>query len=145
MQKFFKLCFDALLDVDFSKIKALIIGSPGFVKDDFNAYLKEKAQDQEFSQQFKKFSILSKILLVKTATGYKDALVEALSDKSVLDKLSDTKATKEIKILEQFFEKMRKNTDEITFGLQSVQKADQMGAISSLLLSDKLFRTKDLS
>lgn len=40
---------------------------------------------------------------------------------------------------------MRKNTDEITFGFKSVAKANSMDAIASLLISDKLFRTKDLS
>lgn len=43
MQKFYQQCFEAILDIDFSKIKALIIGSPGFVKDNFYNYIKEKS------------------------------------------------------------------------------------------------------
>lgn len=48
MQKFYHKCFDAFLTVDFEQIQCFIIASPGFIKDEFLNFIKEKALSQEY-------------------------------------------------------------------------------------------------
>lgn len=140
VKQFFEICFVALVNVDFDKIKGFIIASPGYIKDQFFDYIKEMSQKEEF-QKIKQN--LEKFLLVKSSNGYKDALNEALSDPKVLVKLKDTKAIKELKALEIFYETMKKDSDRIAYGPRHVIEANSHKAIDYLLLSDLLFRSKD--
>jgi len=41
MNKFFQLCLDSLMTIDFNVIKCCILASPGFVKDEFFEFIKE--------------------------------------------------------------------------------------------------------
>jgi len=140
LKQFFELCFVALLSVDFEKIKGFIIASPGYVKDQFFEYIKEMCQKEEFS---KIKANLNKFLLVKSSNGYKDALNEALCDPKVLVALKDTKAIRELRSLEKFYETMKKDSDKIAYGPRHVIEANTHKAIDCLLLSDSLFRSKD--
>lgn len=140
LKQFFELCFVALTGVDFEKIKGFIIASPGYVKDQFFEYIKEMCQKEEF---FKIKANLEKFLLVKSSNGYKDALNEALADPKVLVTLKDTKAIRELRALEKFYETMKKDSDKIAYGPRHVVEANSHKAIDCLLLSDSLFRSKD--
>lgn len=140
MKQFFELCFVTLMNVDFEKIKGFIIASPGYVKDQFFEYIKEMSEKEEF-QKVK--ANLEKFLLVKSSNGYKDALNEALSDPKVLVTLKDTKAIRELRSLEIFYETMKKDTDKVAYGPRHVIEANSHKAIDCLLLSDSLFRCKD--
>jgi protein pelota len=82
----------------------------------------------------------SKLLLVHSSSGHKHALQEVLSDPAIQRQLSDTKYSKEIKALEEFFTQLNNDPDRAFYGFKHVQKAADMGAISALLLSDDLFR-----
>ena len=140
MKQFYELCFLALVNIDFDKIKGFIIASPGYVKDNFYEYLKEMSEKEEFA---KIKANLEKFLLVKSSNGYKDALNEALSDPKVLIKLKDTKAIRELRALEKFYENMKKDSDRIAYGPRHVMEACTHKAIDCLLLSDALFRSKN--
>jgi len=144
MRAFFKLCFDQLLTVNFQQIKCLIIASPGFVKDDFLKYIRAESQSEQFAAVFKKNCILEKILLVAASSGYKNALTEVLEDKAVQAKMEDTKAVREVRVLEQFYKTMMFDQDRITYGIRNIRTAQKAAAIAVLLLSDALFRTNDL-
>ena len=140
MRQFFEICFVALMTVDLEKIKGFIIASPGFVKDQFFEYIKEMSEKEEF---IKIKANREKFLLVKSSNGYKDALNEALCDPTVLIKLKDTKAIRELKALEKFYDCMKKDYDRIAYGPRHVMEANSHKAIDCLLLSDSLFRSKD--
>lgn len=140
LRQFFELCFVQLVSVDLEKIKGFIIASPGYVKDQFFEYIKEMSEKEEF---LKIKGSLDKFLLVKSSNGYKDALNEALSDPKVLTRLKDTKAIRELRSLEIFYETMKKDADKVAYGPRHVMEANSHKAIDCLLLSDSLFRSRD--
>lgn len=56
-------------------VKCLIVASPGFVKDDFIAYLKVQVQKENYRHLSK---ALEKIMLTHSSTGYLNSLMEIL-------------------------------------------------------------------
>jgi protein pelota len=76
--------------------------------------------------------------LIKTSTGFISSLNEALADPQIANYLKDSKAIKEVKALKTNFER-------IAYGDKDVFYAAKSNAIDTLLISDKLFRTKDLN
>jgi protein pelota len=83
--------------------------------------------------------------LAKSSSGYKNSLIEALQNENVKNKLINTKASKEIKILDQFYETMQQNSDKVAYGEKDVFFANSKDAISDLLISDNLFKTTEFS
>lgn len=70
---------------------------------------------------------------------------EALNDPRVAEHIKDTKAYKEIKTLERFDNTMKTNLNRIAYGEKDIFHCSKIEAIETLLISDKLFRTKDLN
>ena len=145
MKIFFDLCYDEFIKVDFSKIKCFILASPGFVKDEFYKHIKEKMNDEGEMKHFKQFKILEKLLLVHSSTGYKDSLSEVLGDPSVIEQLGDTKASQQIKLLEQFKTQLMKDDTKAYYGMGYVRKCVENKAVEKLFVTDTLFRQKDMN
>eukprot|EP00158_Paraphelidium_tribonemae_P004777 Partr_v1_DN26958_c0_g1_i4_m7017 putative pelota homolog len=127
--------------VDFAIVKVLILASPGFYKDSLYQYLVTEAV-RRANRPFQENK--NKILLMHSSTGHKGALQEVLRDPSIQTQLADTKYAKETKALESFFQMLNDNPDRAYYGLKHVSKAAEMGAISTLLLTDSLFRSSDV-
>ena len=68
---------------------------------------------------------------------------DILANKEILGKLSDTKAAKEVAILEQFYATLREDPERAFYGYPHVIIANQHQAIETLLLTDELFRSHD--
>eukprot|EP00828_Plagiopyla_frontata_P015832 TRINITY_DN2053_c0_g1_i3.p1 TRINITY_DN2053_c0_g1~~TRINITY_DN2053_c0_g1_i3.p1 ORF type:complete len:184 (-),score=34.02 TRINITY_DN2053_c0_g1_i3:33-584(-) len=119
---FFELCFNELLKVDFEKVKAVVIASPGFVKDEFFEIVQQKFQKEEYSK-LKQY--IPKFLPVHSSNGYLDALNEVLQDEKIKFKLKDTKALSEIKALESFYEAMKNDADKVAYGPKYVIEANE--------------------
>jgi protein pelota len=138
IKKFFDAVYQALLrHIDFNKIKAILIGSPGYVKDDFFTYLKEESirrDDRSLIDNIKK------IVLVKASNGHKYALEDIFTDPSIMKRLEDTKVAKEVMILQKFMRMMDTNPDKAYYGYNHVISAQKQLAIDSLLVTDELFR-----
>lgn len=110
---------------DLSEIKGILIGGPGFTKNDF-------VEQGQFNEEFK-----SKILAIKDLS-YTDEyglseLVDLCSDELALEEISEEK-----KILKTFFEKMAKDIDFIAYGYDDVKKAIEFNAVDHLMLSEEL-------
>eukprot|EP00158_Paraphelidium_tribonemae_P004767 Partr_v1_DN26958_c0_g1_i10_m7030 putative pelota homolog len=127
--------------VDFAIVKVLILASPGFYKDSLYQYLLTESV-RRANRPFQENK--NKILLMHSSTGHKGALQEVLRDPSIQTQLADTKYAKETKALESFFQMLNDNPDRAFYGLKHVSKAAEMGAISTLLLTDSLFRSPDV-
>jgi len=100
--------------IDFKQIKALIIASPGFVKEEFYKFLRQEVEKYPRLKQFKHNQ--DKFLLIHSANGYTNCLSEILSDPHVLKSLSNTKAIRQIRIMNDFFEMLEKDYERVTFG-----------------------------
>ena len=90
MEKFFDFIVRAIIQhIDFEIVKAVIIASPGFIKDGFFDYL------ISYCTKMNSKNILEnkhKFILCHSSSGHKHALKEVLSDPSVTARLADTKA-----------------------------------------------------
>ncbi|KRZ80192.1 Protein pelota -like protein [Trichinella papuae] len=139
-KKFFEAVKAALLlNVNFDVVKCVLIASPGFLRDQFFAYL--------YSEDSSKNEVLlnnkAKFILVQSTTGHKHALKEILNNPAISAKLKDTKAAGETKALEAFHEMLLQDTNRAFYGIKHVEHANELLSIKTLLISDALFRSMD--
>lgn len=87
----------------------------------------------------------SKFVLIHSSSGHKHALTEVMQDPSVQAKLADTKSAREVQALDKFYEMMNMDPDRAFYGYDHVSKANNRGAINTLLVTDELFRSADIS
>ncbi|XP_076346162.1 pelota mRNA surveillance and ribosome rescue factor isoform X2 [Tachypleus tridentatus] len=143
LNKFFESVMQALLrHVNFEIVKCVLIASPGFVKDQFYDYVFQQAIKLENKVLLENKSMF---VLVHSSSGFKHSLKEILQDPVVQNKLSDTKAAGEVKVLECFYTILQTEPDRAFYGIKHVEKACKAQAIETLLISDNLFRCQDVA
>ncbi|OQR69061.1 protein pelota-like [Tropilaelaps mercedesae] len=143
MTKFYDAILRAIKQhVNFDVVKCVLLASPGFVKDHFFAYIMSVASQQDFKQLLDN---KGKFILTHSSSGFKHALREVLQDQTVQSKLSDTKATGEVKALDQFYQVLQTESTKAFYGPKHVEQAAHVQAIDTLLISDKLFRCQDVA
>lgn len=86
----------------------------------------------------------AKFVLCHSSSGFKHSLKEVLSDPLLQNRLSDTKAAEEVKALQAFHTMLSVDPSKAFYGVKHVEKAAEAQAIESLLISDKLFRCKNV-
>ncbi|KPM08303.1 eRF1, BTB, and Kelch domain containing protein [Sarcoptes scabiei] len=141
LRKFFDQVLQSILrHINFEVIKCLLIASPGFVKDQFYQYIMEQAikTDNKIILENK-----SKIVLCHASSGFKHSLKEILSDPLLQNRLADTKAAKEMKVLQDFQRMLHHDPSRACYGLKHVEKAIEMQSVETFLISDRLFRNVD--
>jgi len=126
--------------IDFTQIKAVLVASPGFVKDSFLKYMHEQAARQGLRALLDN---KSKFVPCHSSSGHKHSLRDVLSDPAVAARLEDTKAAAEVRALNDFFRMLNTDPDRAAYGEEYVLKADSLGAISVLLISDNVLRCSD--
>eukprot|EP00429_Kryptoperidinium_foliaceum_P009960 CAMPEP_0176004082 /NCGR_PEP_ID=MMETSP0120_2-20121206/1508_1 /TAXON_ID=160619 /ORGANISM="Kryptoperidinium foliaceum, Strain CCMP 1326" /LENGTH=413 /DNA_ID=CAMNT_0017336749 /DNA_START=45 /DNA_END=1286 /DNA_ORIENTATION=- len=140
--KFFDSLYQAILrHIDFSKVKVVLLGSPGYVKDDFFQYICTEAVrrgDRQLIENKLKF------VLCKASNGHKYALEEMFSDPAITARMNDTKVAKEVQILASFMKILDKQPHRACYGVGHVLKAHEQLAIDSLLVTDELFRSSNI-
>ncbi|PRP77708.1 hypothetical protein PROFUN_00569 [Planoprotostelium fungivorum] len=140
--KFFEMVMQAMLrHFNFDVIKCVVIGSPGFVKDQFFDYMNAEAIKQDNKLIFEN---KNKFILVHTSSGHKHALKEALSDPGVAVRLADTKAAGEMRALTDFYDLLKNDPDRAFYGFRHVELANERQAIQVLMVTDELFRSSDI-
>jgi protein pelota len=157
VQRFFDaVAAAALRHIDFAAVKVVIIASPGFWREDFFAHLMDVAARGAASPAVGGDVMLAaaaaaaaankgKFVLAHAAAGHKRALAEVLADPSVRARLADTKAAGEVAALDKFFAALRSTPERALYGYRNVRAAADRGAIEELLLSDALFRARQLA
>ena len=143
MDKFYERIIQALLThINFDVVRAIIIASPGFLKDQFFSFMNSyatKTSNKTLADSRQKF------ILVHSASGFKHSLKEIFDDPDLAPRLSDTKALSEIKALDSFYQMLKNEPSRAFYGFKHVEKANEADAIDVLLISDSLFRSKELS
>lgn len=143
LNRFYENVFQAILrHVNFEVVKCVLLGSPGFVKDQFFEYMVQQAVklDLKVITENK-----GKFVLVHASSGFKHSLKEVLADPTVTVKLADTKAAGEVKALDAFYQMLQQEPNRAFYGIKHVEKANDSQAIEILLISDNLFRCNDFS
>lgn len=143
LSKFYESVMQGILrHVNFDVVKCVLIASPGFVRDQFFEYMYQQAVNSDIKVLLEN---KSKFMLVHSSSGFKHSLKEVLQEPAVIAKMSDTKAAGEVKALEQFYTVLQCEPAKAFYGKKHVQMAAEAMAIETLLISDNLFRCKDVS
>ncbi|KAI8140428.1 hypothetical protein BJV82DRAFT_622521 [Fennellomyces sp. T-0311] len=143
LQKFYDQIFQAILRLfHFDIIKAVIIASPGFVREQVYQYIFDQAvkTDNKVLMENR-----AKFVMIHSSSGHKHALNEVMQDPTIQAKLADTKAAFEVQALEQFYEMLKADPDRAFYGIKHVLMANDYGAIGTLLVTDELFRSADIA
>jgi len=142
LENFFNVILQSIhRNINFQVVKCFIIASPAFVKDKFFQYMMDQSSKNELYREFK--TNKSKFILTHSSSGHRYSLKEVLSDNSIISQLSNTKAASEVKILNDFYDMLKKDPNRAFYGYEHVKKANEKLAIETLLVTDELFRGKD--
>ncbi|KAJ1665112.1 Translation factor pelota [Coemansia sp. RSA 1813] len=127
--------------IDFDIVKVVILGSPGFLRDQFFDYMMAQAvkSDDKIIMGNK-----AKFLRVHTSSGHKGALEEVMRDPQIKARLADTKSAQDAKTLDSFYQMLNNDPDRALYGYSDVRKAADNGAIGTLMVTDELFRAADI-
>uniref|UniRef100_A0A674DTM9 Protein pelota homolog n=2 Tax=Salmo trutta TaxID=8032 RepID=A0A674DTM9_SALTR len=149
LDRFYEAVMQGILrHINFDVVKCILVASPGFVKDQFMAYLFREAvrQDSKILLENR-----PKFMLVHSSSGHKYSLkgrehvLITHCNLFMLCLLCDSQAAGEVKALEDFYKMLQHEPDRAFYGLAHVEKASEALAIDILLISDKLFRHQDVT
>lgn len=142
LNRFYDQIMQAVLrHINFEVVKCVLVASPGFVKDQFVQFMFAEAIKQDFKVLTEN---KAKFILVHSSSGFKHSLKEVLTDPSVVARLADTKASGEVKSLDDFYQMLQNDPDRAFYGVKHCEKAASLMAIETLLVSDELFRSQDV-
>lgn len=132
--------------VDFTMPRTLLLASPGFVAQDFRAYMQSegaKAGDKALQR------IAKEAVVVHSSTGHVHSLNEVLKSPEVQKTMRDTKFTTETSLMDQFYDKLRLDDGRAWYGTKPVEKAVAEGAVGRgggvLLVNNAFFRSMDVA
>lgn len=113
------------LFLNMEDLRGIFIGGPGQSKEKF------------VSDESLDYRLREKILdVVDLGYGGSEG-IRALIEK-VKDKIQDVKYIREKQVMQNFMKEIANDTGMVTYGLEDVQKALNMGAVDTLILSEKL-------
>ncbi len=118
----------ALMLADYSKrhkAERIVVASPAFWKDELLAVLKKKYSD-----------VAKKVVLATCNTTGTEGVNEVLKRPEIKTALLQQRAAKEINAVDELMKAISK--DNAAYGLKDVKEAAVSGAISVLLITDKL-------
>ncbi|KAI6187512.1 Protein pelota-like protein [Aphelenchoides besseyi] len=142
LSRFFEMIVQAFMKhVVMENLKCVIIASPGFLKEQLLERLMEEAGKVNAKDILQN---RSKFLLVHSTSGFKHALKEVLADPAVANRISDTKAQAEVKALDTFMDLMNNDSARAVYGYNHVNLALSQLAIETLMISDLLFRSRNI-
>ncbi len=118
----------------FDYIQNIIIAGPGFVKNDFYDYIKEKHKD------------LAKMAIVEsTGSGGRVGISEVLKKGTVEKLTSENRVALEMMAINNLLSEIGKNSSKIAYGLKETKNAINMGAVSELLILDTKVAGENMS
>ena len=113
-------------------IAAVIIGGPGFFKESFLSYLKEKRPD-----------IAEKARIYDASNSTMNGIRELIKRGSVDSVIRDLEMTKAMEIMDKFLELLAKKADLVSYGVDDVKKSVQYGAAEKVLISSDLLFSEE--
>ncbi|KAL8188591.1 hypothetical protein R6Q57_029879 [Mikania cordata] len=128
--------------IDFKVVRCVVIASPGFTKDQFHRHLLLEAERRGLRHIIEN---KSHIILVHSTSGYKHSLREVLDAPNVMNIIKDTKAAQEVRALKDFHTMLSNDPNRACYGQKHVEVAHERMAIQTLLITDDLFRSSDVT
>jgi len=112
-----------------TQVSPLIIVGPGFTKEHFLKYGKEKEPN-----------LFEKTVVHATGHPGMNGIQEAIKTGIVKQITKENRVVLETMIVEKLFEEIKKN-GLVTYGAEEVKNALQQGAVEKLIIADKIVRT----
>ena len=129
--KFYESIIDSINKFD--SIQNIIIAGPGFYKNDFYDYIKDKHKD-----------LASKSIIESTGTGGRVGIHEVLK-KGTVEKLTvENRVASEMGAINGLLEEMAQNSSKVAYGLDETTDAINLGAVERLFILDKMVATNNL-
>lgn len=142
VKRFYETVYNTMQrNLNVEKLKAIILASPGFVARGFHDYIFERANSEGDKAMLR---AKPKFLVVGSSTGYLQGLSEIMSQPGVQQQLNDTKYGYQTLLLDKFFKTLNDSETRAWYGPKHVAAAVDLGAVSTLLISDSLFRSPDV-
>lgn len=156
INKFYKVTLETLLrQMEFNTsltsgsnneaVRPILLASPGFVAAGFQKYIQSEASTTTPALK----RLLPSIVVTHSASGYTNSLSEVLQSPAVKTLLADTKYARETKLMDDFLDQLRKETNKATYGPREVEAAVDQGAVGRgggvLIISNHLFRSQDVA
>ena len=129
--------------VDWRAIRCLVIAGPGFAKDAVRSFLEEEAQRRGDRDTLE--GVRARAVVAHAPSAHAHALRDALAQPQVAALVADTKAAREAAALGELHRVMAVDPSRAMYGPGHVLAAAEMGAVRTLLLSDALFRVRDVA
>ena len=118
---------------NFDSIQNIIITGPGFVKNDFFDYIKDKHQD-----------IAKLAILEATGSGGRNGVSEVLKKGTVEKLTSQNRVAIEMGAINELLAEIGRNSSKVAYGLKQCQNAINMGAVSRLLILDSKVASENM-
>ena len=129
--KFYESTIDSINKFD--SIQNIIIAGPGFYKNDFYDYIKDKHKD-----------LASKSIIESTGTGGRVGIHEVLK-KGTVEKLTvENRVASEMGAISGLLEEIAQNSSKVAYGLTETTNAINLGAVEKLFILDKMVATNNL-
>ena len=130
IKSFFKSALQTLQET-WTKVRSpIVILGPGFVKNDFAKYVREKATD-----------IVEAIVDVKGVNSAGVAGIQEALRSGVLGKtLKNIRIAEETRLVEEVLARLGRSATDVTYGRNEVARATEYGAVERLLVADTMLR-----
>lgn len=130
--KFYETIVESI--IKFDSIQNIVIAGPGFYKNDFYEYLKDKHKD-----------LASKSVIEATGTGGRVGIHEVLKKGSVEKLTVENRVASEMIAVDELLSEIGKNSSKVAYGVKETGEAINLGAVDKLLVLDKMVATNNLS
>ena len=143
IRRFYNGVYEAVSkQIDFNLVKCVLVGSPGFVAADFVRFMNEMAvrnNDRVLIENRSKF------VCCKASCGHKKAIAEMLAAPGIASQLLETKAVEDVRAFEAFSKMLNDDPDRAQYSYPFVQRADELLAVDTLMVTDTLFKSCDVA
>lgn len=110
-------------------IDIIVIAGPGFTKENFFNFVKQKNKE-----------LASKIVLENASSADISGVEEVIKRGAAVKAAKELRIFKETKAIEELLKRLGKGSGNVAYGIESVKKAVNYGAVETLLITDELFR-----
>ncbi|MBC7127342.1 MAG: mRNA surveillance protein pelota [Candidatus Methanosuratincola petrocarbonis] len=130
--KYFNSIEEELMRIIKDGAYSIVLAGPGFTKNEFGKYLKEKHRTLNVFEE-------------STSTVGTPGVREVMSRGALSKILEDTLIVRDSRLVDEFLSRLSKNPKLVAYGLKEVEKSINAGAVEALLVSDRLIKTAPLS
>jgi protein pelota len=129
-REYFKRVVNSLTQLWSPNHSPIVIVGVGFVKNDFAKFMADEAADMAKS-----------VVDVKSVNnGGVSGIYEALRSGVLLRAARQMRIVDETQVMEEVMKRLGKGEGTVTYGLEAVETAVQMGAVETLVLADTMLR-----